>query len=265
MRTRTTDTGLAALSELKGFTKLNLDYTTVTDKGVAALAALPNLSELRLDSATITDSGIDTLKTLARLEGTESLPHARHGRRLSEAKERTSHLQHHLGPRVSTADQEGKLMRALIAALAVCSATAADLPAWIADQGGRVDTDNQSRVIAVRLPFGWVTDADLEPIAGLATLKTLDLSLSLVTDSGIGSLKNLENVEDLNLTSVEHITDVAISYLRGWKKLLKLSLRGTDITDTSLQYLGGVTSLRSLDISYTQVTNNGMEYLSRPP
>ena len=138
----------------------------------------------------------------------------------------------------------------------------ADLPTWISEQGGRVETDDRSRVIAVKLPFGWVTDADLDSIARMPTLRTLDLSLSLVSDTGIEKLKNLENVEDLNLYVGEHITDVAIAYLRGWKKLQRLNLRGTDITDTSLQYLGGLTSLKSLDVSYTQVTNNGMEYLA---
>src|SRR5262249_6970399 len=87
-------------------------------------------------------------------------------------------------------------------------------------------------------------------------------SFSLISDAGMEKLKALENVQDLNLYAVEHITDVAIAYIRPWKKLERLNLRGTDITDTSLQYIGGLTSLKSLDVSYTQVTNNGMEYLA---
>ena len=156
-------------------------------------------------------------------------------------------------------------MRTLILILGLSVAFGAELPKWIEEQGGRVETDARSRVTAVWLPFGWVTDADLDPIAALSDLQTLDLSLSLVSDTGLEKLKNLQNVQDLNLYSVEHITDVAIAYLRGWKKLQRLNLRGTDITDTSVQYLGDLTSLKSLDISYTQVTNNGMEYLAGLP
>ena len=105
----------------------------------------------------------------------------------------------------------------------------------------------------------WIADSDLAPPPETTAL---DLSLTLITDAGMEKIRGLENVVDLNLASVERITDVSIAYIRNWKKLERLNLRGTDITDTSLQYIGGLTSLKSLDISYTQITNNGMEYLA---
>ena len=154
--------------------------------------------------------------------------------------------------------QPGRLLHVLLP----CIALSADLPRWISEQRGQVEMDAASRITAVKLPFGWVTDADLEPIAAIPTLRNLDLSMSLISDVGMEKLKNLENVQDLNLYAVEHITDVAVAYIRPWKKLERLNLRGTDITDTSLQYIGSLTSLRSLDVSYTQVTNNGMEFLA---
>lgn len=107
----------------------------------------------------------------------------------------------------------------------------------------------------------WLTDADAGRIAAQKDLRKLDLSFSLIGDAGMEKIRALPNVTDLNLYAVEHITDVAIAYIREWK-LRRLNLRGTDITDTSLQYLAGMTTLQSLDISYTQVTNNGMEYLA---
>ncbi len=115
---------------------------------------------------------------------------------------------------------------------------------------------------SANLGFGWVTDADIEKLIAQPDLRRLDLSLSLITDAGMARLKPLDNVTDLNLFAVEHITDAAIASIRGWKKIERLNLRGTDITDTSLQYIGGMTSLRSLDVSGTQITNNGMEYLA---
>lgn len=118
------------------------------------------------------------------------------------------------------------------------------------------------RATDIDVGFQWVTDADVDRIVAAKDVQKLDLSLSLISDAGMEKLKALENVTDLNLFAVEHITDVAVAYIRGWKKLERLNLRGTDITDTSLQYLAGVTTLKSLDISDTQVTNNGMEYIA---
>lgn len=108
----------------------------------------------------------------------------------------------------------------------------------------------------------WVTDNDLDAIVASPDLQKLDLSLSLITDAGVERLKPLENITDLNLFAVEHITDTAIAYIRDWRKLARLNLRGTDVTDTALEYIGQILSLRSLDISCTQVTNNGLEHLS---
>lgn len=118
---------------------------------------------------------------------------------------------------------------------------------------------------AVSLPYAWVTDDDLGRIPRLRDVERLDLSLTLITDAGMEQLKALENVRDLNLFAVEQITDTAVAYLRGWRKLERLNLRGTDVTDTALEYIGQITSLRSLDVSYTQITNNGLEFLSSLP
>ena len=107
-----------------------------------------------------------------------------------------------------------------------CIALSADLPKWVSEQGGNVEMDAESQITAVKLPFGWVTDADLTPIAAIPTLRSLDLSLSLVSDAGIEKLKDLKNIEDLNLYAVEHLTDVSTTYIRGWRKLEHLNLRG---------------------------------------
>ena len=123
-----------------------------------------------------------------------------------------------------------------------------DLPRWVQERNGTVETE-AGRITAVKLDYAWVSDADLDRLANLTTLRKLDLSLSLVTDAGIERLKRLENVTEFDLTSVELITDTAISYLRGWKKLERLNLRGTDITDTSIEHISGLTALKYLDIS----------------
>ena len=71
-------------------------------------------------------------------------------------------------------------------------------------------------------------------IAGLKSLKRLDLSLTYVSDRGAERLKALDQLEELNLFAAEFITDAAMAFLRGNRQLKTLNLRGTDVTDTSL-------------------------------
>src|SRR5262245_21035650 len=155
---------------------------------------------------------------------------------------------------------------AVVAMIAIGILTAANffdsaVAQWVQDHNGQVETDATGQISAVRLNLAWVGDADVERFAKLAHLRKLDLSFSLLTDAGMERLKPLTGVTELDLYSVERITDVAIAYIRGWKNLERLNLRGTDVTDTTLQYLTGLPALKSLDVSHTQVTNNGMEYL----
>jgi Leucine-rich repeat (LRR) protein len=141
-----------------------------------------------------------------------------------------------------------------------------DVASWIVAQGGSVETDSTSHVTAVNLGFKWVTDGDLEKVVTLKTLRKLDLSFSLITDAGMERLKPLTGITDLNLFAVEKITDTGLSYIRGWKKLERLNLHGTDVTDITMQqYVSEMPSLRSLDIGYTLVGNLGIEALASLP
>ncbi len=150
--------------------------------------------------------------------------------------------------------------------LSLAVAFGVDVAHWVTDRGGVIQTDASSRITGVNLGFNWVTDADLEMLVGLKDLRKLDLSFSLITDAGMERLKPLDEVTDLNLSAVEKITDVGISYIRGWKKLARLNLHGTDVTDISMtQFVSGMTALRSLDIGYTLVGNLGLESLASLP
>src|SRR6266850_1441364 len=132
-------------------------------------------------------------------------------------------------------------------------------------QGGRVVRDQSGRIVDVSLARTWATDADIERIAGLESLKRLDLSLTYISDRGAERLKALDQLEDLNLFAAEFITDAALAFLRGNRQLKTLNLRGTDVTDTSLAYVAELTNLRSLDISFTQITDVGLEHLASLP
>ena len=139
------------------------------------------------------------------------------------------------------------------------------LIASIEAQGGQVVRDQKGDIVEISLARTWATDADLEQIASVRTLKRLDLSLTYVSDRGIERLKRLDRLEDLNLYAAEFITDAAMAALRGNRQLKTLNLRGTDVTDTSLAYVAELTNLRSLDISFTQITDVGLEHLASLP
>ena len=138
----------------------------------------------------------------------------------------------------------------------------AALAAAVEKQDGLVVRDQKGSIVEVSLARTWATDADIERLATVKTLKKLDLSLTYVSDAGAEALGNLGQLEELNLFAAEFITDAAVAFLRGNANLRVLNLRGTDVTDTSLEYIGRLTNLRSLDISFTQISDVGMEHLA---
>jgi hypothetical protein len=129
-------------------------------------------------------------------------------------------------------------------------------------QGGSVTRDASGQIVEASLARTWATDADLDQLTTIKTLKRVDLSLTYVSDRGVERLKQLANLEELNLYAAEFITDAALAFLRGQKSLKVLNLRGTDVTDTSLAYVATLPSLTALDISFTQITDVGMEHLA---
>ena len=131
-----------------------------------------------------------------------------------------------------------------------------------AAQDGESSAIRRDSIVAVSLARTWATDADVERVAAIKTLKRLDLSLSYVSDRGIERLKALDQLEELNLLAAEFITDAAIAFLRGHRQLRTLNLRGTDVTDTSLSYVAELPQLKSLDIGFTQITDVGLEHLA---
>jgi hypothetical protein len=136
------------------------------------------------------------------------------------------------------------------------------LVASIEKQGGYVVRDAKGNIVEVSLARTWATDADVEKLAGIKTLKKLDLSLTYVSDVGAEAIATLPQLEELNLFASEFITDAAIAFLRSNTTLRVLNLRGTDVTDTSLEYVSRLSNLRSLDISFTQIGDVGMEHLA---
>ena len=150
----------------------------------------------------------------------------------------------------------------LLLMASTAAAQEAALVRSIEEQGGIAVRDTAGRLVDVSLARTWATDADVERLAGVKTLKRLDLSFTYVSDRGVEHLKQLDQLDDLNLYAAEFITDAALAFLRGHRQLKTLNLRGTDVTDTSLAYIAELPALTSLDISFTQITDVGLEHLA---
>lgn len=150
----------------------------------------------------------------------------------------------------------------LVAGSALYAAADDTIVASIEKQGGYVVRNAKGNIVEVSLARTWATDADVEQLAGIKTLKKLDLSLTYVSDVGAQAIGALTQLEELNLFTAEFITDAAVAFLRSNTNLRVLNLRGTDVTDTSLEYISQLGNLRSLDISFTQIGDVGMEHLA---
>ena len=75
----------------------------------------------------------------------------------------------------------------------------------------RVDPRDSTEVTEVDLRNAWLTDADLEHLARLPRLETINLAYTKITDIGLEKLIPLENAKVLNLYYAEYVTDLAWS------------------------------------------------------
>jgi hypothetical protein len=133
---------------------------------------------------------------------------------------------------------------------------------WIEDLGGTVTRNAEGRVTGVNLRGTWVGDSDLRGLKDLPELRTLDLSLTHITDQGMQEMKDLKGITDLNLYFAEYVTDEGIAAIRGWKKLKTLNLHGTKVGDAGLEHIAGISTLESLNVGSTLMTDVGLERLT---
>ncbi|MCE9561005.1 MAG: SMP-30/gluconolactonase/LRE family protein [Planctomycetes bacterium] len=130
-----------------------------------------------------------------------------------------------------------------------------------------------------------VTDDWLKKLAGQDQLRRLELSGTAVTSAGLVHLKELKNLEILNvcLTAVsddgfEHlagltkmkrmvvcaskITGSGFKHLAGMKEIESINLHSSPASDAGLEAIGKLTNLRRLEIVHTAVTDAGLKHLA---
>jgi internalin A len=137
-------------------------------------------------------------------------------------------------------------------------------PAWIGDLGGQVERTGD-QITGVNLRASWISDGDLLELAAMPQLERLDLSKTRISDQGLAYLKTAINLREVNLAYAERIGDPTHAVIKNWKKLRKLSLRGTVIADETAASAASLPELEMLDIADTIVGDIGVEALTLAP
>jgi hypothetical protein len=133
---------------------------------------------------------------------------------------------------------------------------------WVSDLGGAVTRNSLGEVTGISLRGTWVEDNDLRKLQLYPALRTLDLSLTHVTDGGMQEIKSLRGITDFNLYFAEYVTDEGVAAIKDWKQLKRLNLHGTKAGDSALEHIAGITSLESLNVGSTLMTDVGLERLT---
>ncbi len=113
-----------------------------------------------------------------------------------------------------------------------------------------------------------ITDVALGNLYPLKDLTALDLAWCIqVSDEGLARLQGLRTLRSLDLSWCEQITDEGLAHLRTLSNLTALNLWGCkQISNEGLKYLHAIPSLAILDLSHCpQVTNRGVRDLHKLP
>lgn len=143
---------------------------------------------------------------------------------------------------------------------------------WLTDHDARREVDeflvvqweeverSQKEIVekAIRSALGKeVGDLSQEDLKELAVL---DFDFLKLTDTGLGLLQKIENLQVLSLAGTG-VTDAGLVHLKKFQNLEWLDLFGTEVTDVGLEHLETLRNLQSLFLSDTGVTDAGLEYL----
>jgi hypothetical protein len=84
---------------------------------------------------------------------------------------------------------------------------------------------------------GPITDAGLQHLKALTSLRVLILQHTLITDAGLECLSGLTDLQELSLCGNQGITDAGLEHLKGFKQLRELNLLCTEVTDEGVKRL----------------------------
>lgn len=106
-----------------------------------------------------------------------------------------------------------------------------------------------------------VKDEDLQFVAKLRYLRTLQLYNTTITDKGIGALVNLEFLERLYISRTL-VTDDCTADLAKLRSLKELYIGDTKITDKAMGQLANLSGMENLGLAGTAITDDSLETMS---
>jgi Leucine-rich repeat (LRR) protein len=116
----------------------------------------------------------------------------------------------------------------------------------------------------VDFSYSPLTDLGLKRLASLQGLTALDISGSQITDAGLAYLVVHKDLENLNLSWCESVTNDAMKHLYALNRLKSLFLeRCVQITDEALTTIGSIRSIEYLNCAATGITDAGIDALRR--
>jgi Leucine-rich repeat (LRR) protein len=104
-----------------------------------------------------------------------------------------------------------------------------------------------------------VSDVGMKAITPMVNLHTLDLSRMEITSQGLEPVTKLPKLRKLNLWQCARIDDKAVAHVLAMKGLEELDLGDTSVTDATLDQLEGMKRLKVLLVSGTNVTPERVE------
>ena len=249
------DAHMRYLSGNTSLTKLTLHGCPVTDVGMIHLANLTNLEELhfiRRFGQRITEKGLAHLSKLPKFKRLENI------KKVNAIKYLTllTHLEY-LNFNIEPGEDEDQVLALLgkfksLKSLKVEGAS--DKVLALSVQFKELES--------LELEGDRITDAGLEHLAKLTSLRELRLKANTITNVGLSHLVKLKSLEVLHLEG-DHITDAGMAHIARITNLWQLSLDGP-LTDDGLSHLSHMSQLRELGIGDEgRFTDSGLSYLQR--
>jgi hypothetical protein len=107
-----------------------------------------------------------------------------------------------------------------------------------------------------------ITDVPLREIGRLASLRTLTLSDTMITDKGLVELSGMDSLFSLDLARTA-ISDAGLKSVKKMTGLIGVHLNGTNVTNAGILELAALPKLRHLSVSNTKVTESGKKALQK--
>jgi hypothetical protein len=106
-----------------------------------------------------------------------------------------------------------------------------------------------------------VDNSWLVHLTALKNLKTLKLWSTAITDAGLATIGQLDDLEQLRLYDCSKVSGAGLKHLRGLVNLESLDIEKTSVDGDGLKHLRGLARLRSLNLLGTSLEDNGLVHL----